>query len=118
VIEFLMRLPSPSPEVVASIEAGLAWLDGAQVKGLARVKRDGRTIYVVDGSSSDVYWARFYDLTTGKPLFPGKNGVVYDSFEEMAAANDKLGYDYYSTRPGSILRNGQKKWRKKLEAAR
>lgn len=118
VIEFLMRLPSPSPEVVASIEAGLAWLDSAQVKGLAKVKRDGRTIYVVDGSSSDVYWARFYDLTTGKPLFPGKNGVVYESFEEMAAANDKLGYDYYSTQPGSILRNGQKKWRKKLGAAR
>jgi PelA/Pel-15E family pectate lyase len=118
VIEFLMRLPSPSPEVVASVEAGLAWLDAAQVRGLAKVKKDGRTIYVADDSSNDVYWARFYDLATGKPLFPGKNGVVYASFAEMAAANDKLGYDYYSTQPGSILRNGQKKWRKRLAPAR
>lgn len=117
-VKFLMSIPEPSPEVIAGIEAGLAWLESAQVKGLTKVKRDGRTIYVADASSADVYWARFYDLATGKPLFPGKNGVVYGSFEEMAAANDKLGYDYYSTQPGSIVRNGQKKWRKRLQEAR
>lgn len=117
-IKFLMTLPRPSAEVIATIEAGLAWLDAAQVRGLAKVKRDGRTIYVADASSTDVYWARFYDLATGEPVFPGKDGVVYRSFEAMAAANDKLGYDYYSTQPGSIIRNGQKKWRKRLEEGR
>lgn len=117
-VKFLMSIPEPSPEVIACIEAGLEWLETAQVKGLAKVKRDGRTIYVADAASADVYWARFYDLATGKPLFPGKDGVVYGSFEEMAAANDKLGYDYYSTQPGSIVRNGQKKWRKRLQEAR
>ena len=117
-VKFLMGIPKPSPQVIAGIEAGLVWLENAQVKGVAKVKRDGRTIYVVDASSADVYWARFYDLTTGKPLFPGKNGIVYGSFAEMAAANDKLGYDYYSTLPGSIVRNGQKKWRKRLQEAR
>ena len=117
-VKFLMTIPKPSPEVIAGIEAGLAWLESAQVKGLAKVKRDGRTIYVADASSADVYWARFYDLATGKPMFPGKDGIVYGSFEAMAAANDKLGYDYYSTLPGSIVRNGQKKWRKRLQEAR
>jgi PelA/Pel-15E family pectate lyase len=117
-VKFLMGIPKPSPEVIAGIEAGLVWLENAQVKGLAKVKRDGRTIYVADASSADVYWARFYDLTTGKPLFPGKDGIVYGSFGAMAAANDKLGYDYYSTLPGSIVRNGQKKWRKRLQEAR
>jgi hypothetical protein len=33
---------------------------------------------------------------------------------ELAAANDTPGYDYLSSRPGSILRNAQKKWRKRL----
>lgn len=117
-VKFLMGIPHPSPDVIASIEAALAWLEAAQVKGLARVKRDGRTIYVADASSSDIYWARFYDLDTGKPMFPGKDGIVYGSFEEMAAANDKLGYDYYSTQPGSIVRTSQKKWRKRLEESR
>jgi PelA/Pel-15E family pectate lyase len=118
VLRFLMSLEEPSAGVIAAIEAGLAWLEGATVTGVSRIERDGRTIYAKDPASTERYWARFYDLATSEPLFPGKNGIVYASFEEMAAANDKLGYDYYSTRPGSILRNGQKKWRKKLEAAR
>jgi PelA/Pel-15E family pectate lyase len=117
-VKFLMGISDPSPDVIACIEAALAWLEAAEVKGVAKVKRDGRTIYVVDASSSDAYWARFYDLATGKPMFPGRDGIVYETFEAMAAANDKLGYDYYSTQPGSIVRNGQKKWRKRLQESR
>lgn len=118
VIRFLMGLPAPRPDVVRAIEDGLAWLDAAAVKGVAKVKRGGRTIYVADGSAADPLWARFYDLDLGRPLFPGKDGVIYSSFEEMAMVNDKLGYDYYSTRPGSVLRTGQKKWRKRLAESR
>lgn len=116
-LKFLMGIPQPAAEVVAAIDAGLAWLEAAQIRGLARVKRDGRTVYVADGSSDEVYWARFYDLASGEPLFPGKDGIVYRSFVEMAAANDKLGYDYYSTQPGSVVRTQQKKWRKRLQEA-
>lgn len=115
VLRFLMQRPRPSPEVKACIEAGLAWLESAQVTGLAKVKQEGRTTYLPDDASDAVFWARFYDLETGAPIFPGKDGIVYPTYEAMAAANSKLGYDYLSTLPGSILRNGQKKWRKQLE---
>ncbi len=117
IVRFLMSIPQPSADVVASIEAGLAWLDSAKLEGLSRVKRDGRTLYVADDASAEVFWARFYDLSTGRPIFPGKDGVTYDSFAALAAANDKLGYDYLSTRPGAIVGNGQKKWRKRLVKA-
>jgi hypothetical protein len=30
------------------------------------------------------------------------------------AAKNKLGYDYYTSLPGSIVKNCQKKWRKML----
>jgi hypothetical protein len=30
------------------------------------------------------------------------------------AANNRVGYDYYSTQPGSLLNSQQKKWRKML----
>ena len=52
-------------------------------------------------------------MPTGKPVFPGRDGILYDTYEAMAA-NNKLGYDYYSTQPGSLLNTGQKKWRKTL----
>lgn len=112
-LKFLMSIPDPQPEVVASIEAGLHWLGAARVTGIRNAKDSGKRTYISDPSSTEVYWARFYDLTSSKPVFPGRDGVLYDSFAAMAAKND-LGYDYYTTLPGSILSNGQKKWRKML----
>lgn len=112
-LKFMMTIPDPSPEVVDSIEQGLAWLQSAKVTGIAKVKEGGKTQYVGNPHSKEVYWARFYDLQSGRPIFPGRDGVVYNSFAELAA-NNNLGYDYYSTRPGSIVTNGQKKWRKLL----
>ncbi len=115
ILDFLMSITNPAPDVVTAIESGLAWLEAAKITGLTRTKREGKTVYDPDPASVQVYWARFYSLTDGRPVFPGRDGVLYDSFNAMAA-NNKVGYDYYSTLPGSILNNGQKKWRKMLSA--
>jgi PelA/Pel-15E family pectate lyase len=114
ILGFLMSITNPTPEVVDSIECGLAWLEDAKITGLAGTKRDGKTVHQPDANSTEVYWARFYDLADCRPVFPGRDGVVYDSFETMAAEN-RLGYDYLTTLPGSVVRNGQNKWRKMLD---
>jgi len=101
VLEFLMSIRNPSPQIVAAIESGLAWFEKVKITQAAGANQGG------------VRWARFYDLKTGKPVFPGRDGVLYATFEAMAEKN-KLGYDYYSTKPGSLLNSGQKKWRKML----
>ncbi|NQW99857.1 pectate lyase, partial [bacterium] len=95
ILKFLMSLKNPSAEIVACIESGLKWFE---------------TVKLADPSSTEVRWARFYDLKTSKPVFPGRDGVLYETFEAMAAKN-KLGYDYYTTQPASIVTTGQKKWR-------
>jgi pectinesterase len=108
-----MTIPDPRPDVVASIDAGLQWLHEARITGVSKAKVDGKTVYRSDPTSTDVYWARFYDLRTSRPVFPGRDAVLYGTFEEMAATND-LGYPYFTTLPDSIVRNGPKKWRKML----
>jgi PelA/Pel-15E family pectate lyase len=114
ILEFLMSLRNPSPEVVGAVDHGLAWFEAAKITGIARTRgENGKTVYLPDASSAEVYWARFYDLKTGRPVFPGRDGVLYTSFEAMAA-NNRVGYDYYSTQPGSLLNSQQKKWRKRL----
>jgi PelA/Pel-15E family pectate lyase len=113
ILRFLMGITNPPPEVVASIEGGLAWLERAKITGLAKANLEGKTTYVADPASTEVYWARFYNLTNSQPVFPGRDGVIYDSFAAMAAQN-RLGYDYLSSLPGSTVNNGQKKWRKML----
>lgn len=112
-LSFLMTITNPAPEVVASIESGLAWLEKAKITNLAKTKLNGKTMYETNSASTEIYWARFYNLTNSQPVFPGRDGITYDSFAAMAAQN-KLGYDYFSTQPGSIVNNGQKKWRKLL----
>jgi PelA/Pel-15E family pectate lyase len=110
VLEFLMSIDKPSPEVIACIESGLAWFEQAKITGISKTSRDRKTTYEVDPKSTEIYWARFYDLKTGRPIFPGRDGVVYDTFEGMAAKN-KVGYDYYTTQPKSLLNSVQKRWR-------
>ncbi|MES2920356.1 MAG: pectate lyase [Verrucomicrobiota bacterium] len=112
-LKFLMSLTNPSPEIVACIESGLTWFDEVKVTGMGTKEMDGKTVYVADPASTEVRWARFYDLKTSKPVFPGRDGVLYETFEAMAAKN-KLGYDFYTSQPNSIVTNGQKKWRKLL----
>ena len=107
----------PAPEVVACIESGLAWFESAKIIGMGKITNEkGKTAYGPDTASTEVRWARFYDLTNRKPVFPGRDGVLYESFDAMAAKN-KIGYDFYTSQPGSIVKNGQKKWRKMLAQA-
>jgi PelA/Pel-15E family pectate lyase len=113
ILRFLMSIPNPTPEVVASIESGLAWMDQVKITGLAKTNVAGKSTYVSNPASAEIYWARFYNLTNSQPVFPGRDGVIYNSFADMAAHN-RLGYDYLSTLPGSVVSNGQKKWRKML----
>ncbi len=112
-LKFLMSLTQPSPAIVACVESGLKWFEEVKITAVGTKTVDGKTIYVADPASTEVRWARFYDLKTSKPVFPGRDGILYETFEAMAAKN-KLGYDFYTSQPNSIITNGQKKWRKML----
>lgn len=113
ILYFLMTITNPAPELVASIESGLKWLDEVKITGEIKTSAAGKKYFEPSPIGPEVRWARFYDLTNSQPLFPGRDGVIYHSFVEMAAQN-KLGYDYFSSLPGSIVSNGAKKWRKML----
>ena len=115
-VKFLMRSGPTTPEVVAIIESALKWFDAHRLTGLRKTKNDqGKTDYIADPASTDVLWARFYDLKTAKPIFAGADdGIVYSTFQEMAAKN-KVAYDFFSTRPAELLGKELPRWRKRLE---
>jgi PelA/Pel-15E family pectate lyase len=115
-VKFLMRSGPTTPEVVAIIESALKWFDAHRLTGLRKTKNDqGKTDYIADPASTDVLWARFYDLQTAKPIFAGaQDGIVYSTFHEMAAKN-KVAYDFFSTRPAELLGKELPRWRKRLE---
>lgn len=115
-VKFLMRSGPTTPEVVAMIESALKWFDAHRLTGLRKTKNaQGKTDYIADPASTDVLWARFYDLQTAKPIFAGADdGIVYNTFQAMAAKN-KVAYDFFSNRPAELLGKELPRWRKRLE---
>jgi PelA/Pel-15E family pectate lyase len=110
-----MRKGPTTPEVIAMIEQGLAWFTANQITGLRKTKNaEGKTDYAADPSSTEIYWARFYDVTTGKPMFAGaQDGIIYDSFQEMAQHN-KVAYDYFTPKPNDLITKEIDRWKKRV----
>jgi PelA/Pel-15E family pectate lyase len=115
-VKFLMRSGPVTPEVVTMIESAMAWFDSHRITGLRKTKNAaGRTDFVTDPASTEVHWARFYDLQTGRPIFAGADdGIIYGSFSEMAAKN-KVAYDFFSSRPRVLFEKELPRWRKRLQ---
>ncbi len=114
-VKFLMREAPVTPESTSMIEAALTWFEANRLTGLREVEKDGKTDYIADAASDEVYWARFYDLGSGKPIFAGADdGIIYATFSEMAAKN-KVAYDFMTTRPKDLIEKEAPRWRKRIE---
>ena len=114
-LKYLMRKGPINAQTTTMIEAGVQWLDQHRVAGLRKTTNSaGKTDYVADPRSTEVYWARFYDVQTFKPLFAGaQDGIVYDTFSEMASKN-KVAYDYFTTKPGELIDKEMTRWKKRI----
>ncbi len=115
-VKFLMREAPDTFAIRNAINAAIAWFESHAITGLKQVKNDsGKTDYVLDDSSTEVRWARFYDLKTQKPIFAGaQDGVIYTTYSEMAKHN-KVGYDYFTTRPRDLLTKELDRWKKRIK---
>ncbi|HSI63718.1 MAG TPA: pectate lyase, partial [Candidatus Saccharimonadia bacterium] len=61
------------------------------------------------------YWARFYDVETGQPIFAGaQDGKIYATFHEMAEHN-KVAYDYFTKKPGEVVGKEFERWKKRVK---
>ncbi len=96
-LDYLMSLPKPSVELKASITAGITWLKGAAVYGFeytgGRGVEGGRQLKAKDGAGP--IWARYYSVTTEKPIFGDRDKTLHDSVNEISLER-RNGYAWYS----------------------
>ncbi len=118
-LKFLMREGPISPATITAVHAGIDWFAAHRISSLRKIKdAGGKTDYVADEASDEIYWARFYDLETGQPIFAGaQDGIIYDSFHEMAQHN-KVAYSYLTTKPAELLGKELERWNKRLKKER
>ena len=116
VILLLMSLENPSPEMKASVEGAVKWLDEHKIEGI-RVKSltvDGmRDRVVVEEAGAPAIWARFYDLDTQKPYFCGRNGIKVATLAEVEYER-RNGYGYYTSEPQAVL-DAYPAWKAKIQ---
>ena len=114
-VKFLMREAPDMPSTRKAIEFAVAWFAGHKISGLKTTKNaKGKTDYVADSTSTEVLWARFYDLKTQLPIFAGADdGIIYASYSEMAQKN-KVAYNYFTTRPLDLITKEVERWKNRV----
>jgi PelA/Pel-15E family pectate lyase len=116
IVRFLMSIEDPSPEVVASIEAAVAWFESAKLTGIRvdRIEDDslelGYDLVVVEDETAPPLWARFYDIETSKAIYPDRDGSVYESMNDLSYER-RTGYRYITDKPTSMLYEEYPAWK-------
>jgi pectinesterase len=115
IVDFLMSLENPSPEIIKAVNAAVAWFEMVKITGYkvenftnSEGKKDRR---VVSAPSAPLMWARFYDLENNRPFFCDRDGIKKYSLEEIGYER-RNGYSWYSDSAQKILDN-YVKWKKK-----
>jgi PelA/Pel-15E family pectate lyase len=102
VLNLLMSLDGPSPEVVAAVEAGVRWYEKAKLTGIRQVVVGGNKVIVSDKNAPPL-WARFYEVGTNKPIFCDRDGVV--RYDLAAIGHERRnGYAWYGAWGDGVFR--------------
>lgn len=123
ILMFLMQLENPSDDVKASIRSAIKWIENNKITGIEVVKdnsinsinertgKKGDVIVKENPNSTEVYWARFYDLDTEKPFFARRDGTIVQTLAEVEHER-RTGYSWYTASLKKVL-SEYKKWEKK-----
>lgn len=102
VLNYLMSLDAPSPEVVQAVKHGVAWFASSQIDSY-RYKKSGREPNLTADPSAPPLWARFYELHTNRPFFCDRDGVPKYDIEEIGSER-RGGYSWYGNWGQSVAK--------------
>ncbi|HEX6558586.1 MAG TPA: pectate lyase [Longimicrobiales bacterium] len=103
IVNFLMQLPDPSPEVVAAVHAAAQWFKDVALRDYSYAYKGDLT----PKPGAGPIWARFYELGTNRPIFSGRDGVIRYSLNEIEPER-RYGYGWYTDEPATTLRRYEK----------
>jgi pectate lyase len=103
ILIFLMSLDEPTPDVVRSVNSGVAWFESTKIEGFRYVRRQ-----LVEDPSAPPIWARFYEIGTNRPFFCDRDGVKKYDLEEIGSGR-RNGYAWYGN-AGEQVARAYAKW--------
>ncbi len=114
IVLFLMSLKNPSPAIVKSIVAAVAWFEKSKIlETRVDTVPFHETVYkyrttkidrvVVHDPSARPIWTRYYELGTHRPLFCGRDSKIVYSLAEVEHER-RSGYTWYVYNPENVLK--------------
>jgi PelA/Pel-15E family pectate lyase len=112
IVRFLMSLPTPSPQVIAAVDGAVAWFQARALHGVAWDRRSGGDL--VERADAPPLWARFYEISTGRPIFGDRDRTIHYVVTELSEER-RRGYGWFNT-AAADLPAAHAKWKARLAA--
>jgi PelA/Pel-15E family pectate lyase len=121
ILRYLMSIEAPSPEIIASVKGGAAWLARVKIEGvrLETVKLDQSTEYrfhdadfdrrLVEDPGAPPLWARFYDLEDNSVVLANRDGIRVERYDQIDPER-RTGYSWYGTWPAKLVQKEYPRW--------
>jgi pectate lyase len=101
-LQLLMSLERPSPEVVRAVHAGTAWIEKSKLMGFRETRVDGDKKLIRDPDAPPL-WARFYEIGSNRPIYSGRDGLKKYDIAEIEAER-RNGYAWHGAWGAEVLK--------------
>jgi len=115
ILNFLMRIKYPSPEIVRAIQAGAEWFEASKIEGYHYHQKNENGPALEKDPDAGPLWARFYEIPTNRPIFSDRDSVKKYNIEEIGSER-RHGYAWYGDWGRSVHRNYERWQRRQSES--
>lgn len=106
VLNYLMSIKKPTPEVETAVHAGVAWLKANAIYGYEyHFKKD-----LEKKEGAGPIWSRFYEIPSYRPMFSGRDGIIKYNLSEIEPER-RYNYGWYTDEATRTLKRYEK-WSK------
>jgi PelA/Pel-15E family pectate lyase len=102
IVLFLMQLPHPGSNVVATVRAAVAWFDATKMNNVAFRGTGAAGRMLVPAPGNGPIWSRYYEITSGRPIFGDRDKSIHDNVNEISRERRK-GYSWFNDSPKRVL---------------
>lgn len=119
IVQLLMSLDHPSPEVIQAVEGAVAWFQKVKLTGIRiDIVKDekspkGTNKIIVQDAGAPPLWARFYQIGTNRPMFVDRDGIIHWNLADIGYER-RNGYSWLSGRAQKLLEKEYPAWKKKI----
>jgi PelA/Pel-15E family pectate lyase len=110
VMLYLMQIPNPSVEIIASVHAAAEWFEKTKLMGVAFKSTGSTGRHLVSEPGNGPIWARYYEIVDDQPIFGDRDKSIHDTVEEISFERRK-GYSWF-TDTGKRALQHYAKWSK------